>query len=225
MMEANGGQAEPWMEELLREGSPGEGRPVKTEKQARILAAAIEVFAEKGYAGSSTSEIAQRAGVAEGTIFRHYRTKKDLLVSIVTPAMMRMMAPFVIRGFGDVLDADHDSFELFVRRMIDNRIAFVNRNKRLFRIVAQELPFHPEMQEQFKSIILTQVLSRLTTVIEKFQRSGQIAPLPPHTVARLTASALIGYVLPRMLMHEGAEWDDAAEREATVSFLVKGLSP
>ncbi|WP_217597272.1 TetR/AcrR family transcriptional regulator [Cohnella sp. GbtcB17] len=224
-MEANGGQAEPWMEELLREGSPGEGRPVKTEKQARILAAAIEVFAEKGYAGSSTSEIAQRAGVAEGTIFRHYRTKKDLLVSIVTPAMMRMMAPFVIRGFGDVLDAEHDSFELFVRRMIDNRIAFVNRNKRLFRIVAQELPFHPEMQEQFKSIILTQVLSRLTTVIEKFQRSGQIAPLPPHTVARLTASALIGYVLPRMLMHESPEWDDAAEREATVSFLVKGLSP
>ncbi|MDI4646062.1 TetR/AcrR family transcriptional regulator [Cohnella hashimotonis] len=224
-MIANDESMEPWMKELLQEGSSGDSQPVKTEKQARILAAAIEVFAAKGYAGSSTSEIAQRAGVAEGTIFRHYRTKKDLLVSIVTPAMMRMMAPFVIRGFGDVLDAEHDSFEQFVRRMIDNRIEFVSRNKRLFRIVAQELPFHPEMREQFKSIILTQVLARMTVVVENFQRAGKIASMPPHTVARLTASTLIGYVLPRMLVAGEAAWDDEAEREATVSFLVKGLSP
>ena len=224
-MNADNEALEAWMEELLREGALAEGQTVKTEKQARILAAAIEVFASKGYAGSSTSEIAQRAGVAEGTIFRHYRTKKDLLVSIVTPAMMRMMAPFVIRGFGSVLDGNHDSLEQFVRRMIDNRIEFVNRNKRLFRIVAQELPFHPEMREQFKTIILTQVMARMTTLVEKFRAEGKIAPLPAPTVARLIASTLIGYVLMRMLMTDDPSWDDAAEREATVTFLVKGLSP
>lgn len=37
-----------------------------TEKQKKIVQASIEVFAEKGYAGSSTSEIAKKAGVAEG---------------------------------------------------------------------------------------------------------------------------------------------------------------
>lgn len=47
-----------------------------TPKQAKILQAAVEIFAEKGYAATSTSEIAKRAGVAEGTIFRHYKTKK-----------------------------------------------------------------------------------------------------------------------------------------------------
>ncbi|MEK0315874.1 TetR/AcrR family transcriptional regulator [Cohnella sp. 56] len=224
-MNADNEAMEPWMEELLREGALGEGQTIKTEKQARILAAAIEVFAAKGYAGSSTSEIAQRAGVAEGTIFRHYRTKKDLLVSIVTPAMMRMMAPFVIRGFGSVLDGEHDSFEQFVRRMIDNRIEFVNRNKRLFRIVVQELPFHPEMREQFKTIILSQVMARVTVLVEKFREQGKIAALPAPTVARLIASTLIGYVLMRLTMADDPAWDDAAEREATVSFLVKGLSP
>jgi len=224
-MNADNDALEPWMEELLREGALADGQTVKTEKQARILAAAIEVFAAKGYAGSSTSEIAQRAGVAEGTIFRHYRTKKDLLVSIITPAMMRMMAPFVIRGFGSVLDGNYDSFEQFIRLMIDNRIEFVNRNKRLFRIVAQELPFHPEMREQFKTIILTQVMARMTTLVEKFRAEGKIAPLPAPTVARLIASTLIGYVLMRMLMTDDPAWDDAAEREATVTFLVKGLSP
>lgn len=47
-----------------------------TERQKKIVAAAIESFAEKGYSATSTKEIAQKAGVAEGTIFRHYKTKR-----------------------------------------------------------------------------------------------------------------------------------------------------
>lgn len=62
-----------WIKELLKVN----GEDVKlSEKQIKILEAAIEIFAEKGYASTSTSEIAKRAGVAEGTIFRHYKTKK-----------------------------------------------------------------------------------------------------------------------------------------------------
>ncbi|MGB3437976.1 MAG: helix-turn-helix domain-containing protein [Actinophytocola sp.] len=46
--------------------------------RARILDAAAEVFAERGVA-ASTEEIAARAGVAIGTVFRHFPTKQDLL--------------------------------------------------------------------------------------------------------------------------------------------------
>ena len=48
----------------------------RNERQMRILEAAVDMFGEKGYASTSTSEIAKRAGVAEGTIFRYYRRKK-----------------------------------------------------------------------------------------------------------------------------------------------------
>ncbi len=47
----------------------------------RILEAAVDMFGEKGYASTSTSEIAKRAGVAEGTIFRYYKTKKRFITS------------------------------------------------------------------------------------------------------------------------------------------------
>lgn len=56
-----------------------------TDKQKKILIAAIESFAEKGYASTSTSEIAKKAGVAEGTIFRHYKTKKSFSISLLSP--------------------------------------------------------------------------------------------------------------------------------------------
>ncbi len=50
--------------------------------RARILAAAEEVFAERG-ASASTEEVAARAGVAIGTVFRHFPTKRDLLAAIM----------------------------------------------------------------------------------------------------------------------------------------------
>lgn len=65
-------EQEQWIQELL---AISEQEKV-TPKQLSILEAAIDVFAEKGFSAAATSEIAQRAGVAEGTIFRYYRTKK-----------------------------------------------------------------------------------------------------------------------------------------------------
>ncbi|MFC6084468.1 TetR/AcrR family transcriptional regulator [Sphaerisporangium aureirubrum] len=57
--------------------------------RARILAAAEAVFAEKG-ARASTEEVAARAGVAIGTVFRHFPTKKDLLQAIVKDLLERL---------------------------------------------------------------------------------------------------------------------------------------
>lgn len=50
-----------------------------TEKQEKILNAALELFAIEGYAATSTSKIAKKAGVSEGLIFKHYQNKKSLL--------------------------------------------------------------------------------------------------------------------------------------------------
>lgn len=57
--------------------------------RARILAAAEAVFAEKG-ASASTEEVAARAGVAIGTIFRHFPTKQDLLGALLKDLMARL---------------------------------------------------------------------------------------------------------------------------------------
>lgn len=218
------GEIEPWMEELLQAGAT-DGK--MTEKQKRIFESAIEVFAEKGYAASSTSEIAQRAGVAEGTIFRHYKTKKELLLSIVTPAMVKLMAPFVLREFGEVLKKEYSSYDQFLRAMIENRIVFLHKNKRLLKIIVQEIPFHPDLQEQFKSVVLSQVIERLGRVIDKFKADGKLVDWPATTIMRLSGSAIMGYVLTREFygLREDAVWDDERELEATIAFVMKGLAP
>ncbi|WP_308639004.1 TetR/AcrR family transcriptional regulator [Paenibacillus silvisoli] len=215
---------EQWVEELLKSDVQDGGEKM-TEKQMKILQSAIEVFAEKGYAGSSTSEIAQRAGVAEGTIFRHYKTKKDLLLSIVAPAMTKLIGPFVLRGFNKVLDTEYESYEGVIRATIENRIAFISKHRSVLRILLQEIPFHPELQERFQRDILIKVLGRLQKIVAAFQAKGQMVDVPSMTVVRLTISAIMGYIAVRTLYGErkDAVWDDDFEREATVTFIMRGL--
>lgn len=54
-----------------------------TAKRNAIIDAATRLFAERGYHASPVAEIARRAGVSEGAIFRHFKTKQDLLLEIM----------------------------------------------------------------------------------------------------------------------------------------------
>lgn len=196
-----------------------------TEKQKQILAAAIESFAEKGYAATSTSEIAKKAGVAEGTIFRHYKTKKDLLFSIVSPMMAKLIAPFVIKDLNKVLNQNYETYEDFIKAMIINRAKFLKNNMPLFQILVQEIPFQPELKEQFKEHIALKVFDRLREVIEYYQAKGQIIDLPPYSVLRATISTIFGYLMARYLLASEADWDDEAEIQRSIQILMHGLSP
>ncbi len=51
-------------------------------KKEKILAAATELFAHQGFKETATSEIAKKAGVAQGTVFHHFQSKDNLLIAI-----------------------------------------------------------------------------------------------------------------------------------------------
>ncbi|WP_417610049.1 TetR/AcrR family transcriptional regulator [Owenweeksia hongkongensis] len=65
-----------------------------TEKQEKILEAALQLFAEQGYAATSTSKVAKVAGVSEGLIFRHFKNKEGLLEAIFETVADRTKAIF-----------------------------------------------------------------------------------------------------------------------------------
>lgn len=60
---------------------------LKEEVRARIVAAALEVFAEHGYAGATIAAIAERAGLGAASLYRYYPGKGDLFDAVVTPEL------------------------------------------------------------------------------------------------------------------------------------------
>lgn len=195
-----------------------------TDKQAKILEAAIEIFSEKGFAATSTSEIAKKAGVAEGTIFRHYKTKKDLLIAIVSPTIFRTASNFFAKNFAkEVFDIEYESYEDFLKAMIKNRFEFVRKHLPLLRIFLQEVAFHEELREQFKTVYLKQVHQKFIKIIEHFQEKNELVALPPKTIIRFSMSNIVALMMTRFLILPNDEWDMEKEIDDTVRFIAKGL--
>jgi AcrR family transcriptional regulator len=205
-------------DELLEDGDD------LTEKQKKIIVSAIESFAEKGFSATSTSEIAKKAGVAEGTIFRHYKTKKDLLLAIVAPVMAKFVAPFIIKDLNKVLNQEYEHFEDFLRAMLENRRDFLVKNLPTLKILIQEIPFHPELKDLFKEHVALKVYERFEKLVEHYKAKGQIIDIPAYSVFRLSFSALFGYLIARYLILPEADWNDEVEAERTIQFIMHGLS-
>jgi AcrR family transcriptional regulator len=68
----------------------------KTETEARLVRAATELFLERGYAGTTLTDVAERAGLAPRTVYVRFATKADLLLRCVSVAIAGDAAPVPI---------------------------------------------------------------------------------------------------------------------------------
>ncbi|PFW93557.1 TetR family transcriptional regulator [Bacillus pseudomycoides] len=211
-----------WLEELIAATDTDK----RNERQMRILEAAVDMFGEKGYASTSTSEIAKRAGVAEGTIFRYYKTKKDLLLAVVMPTLTKFAAPFFVQAFAkEILENMYETYEEFLRKAIRNRFKFAKKHFPMLKILIQEVPFQPELKNEIQQLVEKELFSRFKKLIVHFQEQGQIIEMPIPSVIRFTLSAIMGLILTRFLLLPEEKWDDEVEIENTIQFILYGLTP
>ena len=194
------------------------------ESQRRILDAAVVAFAETGFAGTATNEIARRAGVAEGTIFRYYPTKKALLIAAVG-LLIKAMTPVVRAGLERLMNHDYGSVEEFVREVAVDRLAFAREHTTLVRLIVQEIPFHPELREKFRETALAVAYPLLLRAVTRMQERGLMAPIDPSSAARMILSVVMGFVLARVFISPDAQWDDEAELDTMARVLGRGLAP
>ena len=85
----------------------------RSDKRVRIVDAAVGVFAEKGYRSARISDIARRAGVADGTIYLYFRNKEDLLLTIFEEKMDGILNG--LRAAVDGIDSPADRMRAFAR--------------------------------------------------------------------------------------------------------------
>ncbi|UPM55336.1 TetR/AcrR family transcriptional regulator [Gottfriedia acidiceleris] len=208
----------------LEEFFPKEKLQEMNEKEIKILEAAIEIFAEKGFVSTSTNEIAKKANVAEGTIFRYFKTKKDLLKSIIKPTLVKTIAPFEMDRFSKaVFHLEYETFEDFLNALIKNRMEFAKKNKAAVKIIIQEMPFQDDMQEELKKLFKDKMYPKAATVLQSFIDKGQIKERPIPTILRLIISTVVGLVISSIVLENTPFWNEEQETERTIEFIKNGL--
>ncbi|MFE3002163.1 TetR/AcrR family transcriptional regulator [Nocardia sp. NPDC059246] len=99
-----------------------------------MLAAAVDAFAEKGYDGATTKEIARRAGVAEPTMFRIYPTKEKLYEAAVLGPFDRFLESFTARWMAAEIPGGDPA--LVLQQFVADLHGLVVRNRRLIAALA-----------------------------------------------------------------------------------------
>jgi AcrR family transcriptional regulator len=195
----------------------------QTQKQKQILEAAIHVFAEKGYSGASTHEIAERAGVAEATIFKHYRTKKGLLLRLVVPAIAKVAAPYIARPVLHLLEQDKPLHEVMQDVIVD-RIQLVENNWKLIKIILVESLFHPELREALQNHVAKNLMAMTGEKLDRLKERGKLRnDLPNYVLLRSAMSMVIGYLLARNVFPEVfARSEEEAEIRMIADVFVRG---
>ncbi len=135
----------------------------------KIIQAAIEIFSQKGYNGTTTKEIAGKAGIAEGTIFRYFPKKQDLLHGILIKAI-EVMAPKIIgRGIAEIFKehSDRSDREVLITFM-KNRLEIIQQHFAIIKVVLNEAQYHPDIQ----ALYIHKVLPPIKEIIDNFFIEG-----------------------------------------------------
>jgi AcrR family transcriptional regulator len=196
----------------------------QTDKQQKIIETSIKLFAEKGYANTSTSEIAKEAGVAEGTIFRHYGTKDNLLLSVLLP-FIKASIPAMAEGvFNEVMSNNTLFFEDFLRALLKNRLEFVHENKEIFQVFIKEILYSEELRKELIPYFSENILQRFGKVLDKYKDLGELSDIPSDILQRMIFTLVGGYFVSRfVLLTDHREFDEDQEIEHLIRFIMDGI--
>jgi AcrR family transcriptional regulator len=159
------------------------------QRKSQILEAALNVFSRKGFGEATVPDVAEEAGVAVGTIYNYFESKKDLLTSIFNTYV-------VATPFMDILEGslESDDWE-FVTSVIENRLDFGFENMDRLPFVFAEIQRDPELREQFAEQFFGPILLYPERFLESRMASGAFKPANARVMARAMVGMVLGFLL------------------------------
>jgi AcrR family transcriptional regulator len=180
-------------------------------RREQIIDAAFEVFSEKGFAAGTTAEISRRAGVAEGTIYNYFSSKRELFIAIIRHFIVT--APLL-----ELIDQlpEGNTDETF-NHILQNRFSLFE-SERISRlpVLMSEIIRDPELKTLWTREFLQPFLSKMEGIYEALSVSGNIRRIEPPVVVRSIGGMILGFLILKM-MEGDASPINRIPREKTVS--------
>ena len=122
--------------EILDHASPDESLPERrmstVEKRDAIFDAAVRVFAEKGFHSATMDEIAALAGIGKGSIYRHFKSKNELLTRLLEEKYRE-----IIDRISGIFSSERDVLSQ-IQEMIEVWVTFIEDNHVVYRLIQGE---------------------------------------------------------------------------------------
>ena len=196
-----------------------------TAKRKKILETSIDLFAKKGYANTSTTEIAKAAGVAEGTIFKHFGTKKNLLLSSISPFIFEYVLPEMIMDFENAdIKEIYPDFRSFVHDLIYDRFNFMDENYKILHILLAEVLYREELRAQIIDALTPHIMNSFNYVLDYFKSHNMIKDIDNGFIFRTIFINMGGYIVLKYIIKPDDQYDDEKEFKQIEELIVNAFS-
>ncbi len=161
-------------------------RNMKAEnKHSKIIAAAIKVFAKKGFFTARISDIAKEAKVADGTIYLYFNNKNDILVSIFEEELGKLVEKTKTR-----IKKSDDPTDM-LRIFIEQHLIFMKKNRNLSEIIHVELRLASKVIKGYQAKKYAEYENIVAQIIRDGQNSEIFNPgINPDITKRIILGSL-----------------------------------
>lgn len=171
----------------------------KEARPAEIAAAALEVFAERGFAATRLEDIAARAGVSKGTVYLYFENKEALFKA----AVEAVMTPAIEAAEALAGDTSRPAAEL-LREFVRGWWQMVGSTPMgaVPKLLVAESGNFPEIARWFHDTFISRALRAMARIIEQGAATGDFRPLRPELSARIVFAPLFSLLIWRRAFAE-----------------------
>lgn len=193
----------------------------KVTTKDKIIREAIRLFAEKGFKGTTTKEIADCAGINEALIFRHFSTKRDLYSAIIKYKIDNQEGiELPVKKYGNTKD-DWLIFE----ELANNIISYVRNDPEFIRLLYFSGLEGHELSDIFFEGYIKHMRSVLGEYIERRINEGDFRKVNPSLATRAFLGMVGNYVIHNIIFNQNM-YEDVEEKELVSTFtnlFLKGI--
>ena len=148
------------------------GRRDPEARRQAILDAALDVFAAEGFAAAKLDDVAEKAGVAKGTIYLHFKDKQDLFEQMVREAVFP-----VIARLEELAKLPDLPAELVLRAMFEvfRTQVLATRRKDLLRLILTEGPRFPAIAAFYHREVVARGLALMGELLNRARANGELS--------------------------------------------------
>lgn len=197
------------------------------EKEERILKSAISIFSHKGFHAATTKEIAAGAGVAEGTVFKYFKTKKGILRNIVIRLIDLAGESLVLRNIEKIFEkSDTKPVREIMKELIIDRYSLARRIYPMARVVFTEAILHEDVRQAVIASMVTPAGEIFSLFHQKMVDRGEFrTDIDPGVILRSIVGNIMSFVASRLFLGENLPKDISEEElDMLIEVILNGIS-
>ncbi|MHA4869944.1 TetR/AcrR family transcriptional regulator [Duganella sp. PWIR1] len=160
----------------------------KDARPKELLAAALDLFEERGFASTRLEDVARRAGVSKGTLYLYFSNKEDLFEKVVRDSLRAAM----VDADGHAEDSSVHSADLLCEVMVNwwQRIR-ASRMSSTLKVLAAEARNFPELVALYNDQVLERSARLIGGVVARGVHCGEFSEVDPEQTAHVLISPLL----------------------------------